>query len=285
MTFTADALALAERLGGVLIDATVFVLVAALVYLPGRYLVVPAARWAMDEVGVDDTWELPALKVLTALFVILGVFAGGNLSGLANFLQATEAVFAAATIALGFAAQDVLGNLVSGVFIVTDPEFNIGDWVVWDGKEGIIEDISFRVTRIHTFDNELITVPNGELTATSVTNLVAKDTRRITYTFCVAYGTDLERARSVLVETARAQETILDRPAPNVGTIELGDSCVELQARFWIDQPARSDVVRVRARYVSRVLEAFDEAGIEMPYPTQALTGEVTTRTAPAEQG
>jgi len=63
--------------------------------------------------------------------------------------------------ALGFAAQDVIGNLVSGAFIVTDPKFNIGDWIRWNEREGVIDDISFRATRVRTFDNEIITVPNS----------------------------------------------------------------------------------------------------------------------------
>jgi small-conductance mechanosensitive channel len=266
------------------IDAVILVVVAAAIYLPGRYLLVPGARYAMDAVGVSDTYELPLLKLLHAVVGAVALLAGANLSGLASFLQATEAVVAAATIALGFAAQDVLGNLVSGVFIVLDPEYEIGDWIQWDGKEGIIEDISFRVTRLHTFDNELISVPNGELTANAVTNPVAKDQLRVTYTFCVAYGSDLDRARELAVEIARDDESILDRPAPVAQVMELGESCIELQTRFWISQPARTDFVRIRSAYVEAVMEAYDAAGIEMPYPTRQLTGAIETRSGPVEE-
>jgi small-conductance mechanosensitive channel len=273
-----DPGALAEAFGLLVVDVAVFVVVVAAIYLPGRYLLVPAAEWTMDRLGVEDTIEYPLLKVLRAAVGVVALVAGANLSGFASFLQATEAVFAAATIALGFAAQDVLGNLVSGVFIVVDPEFNIGDWIRWKDREGIIEYISFRVTRVHTFDNELISVPNGELTRNAVVNPVAKGTLRVRDTFCVAYGTDIDRARSLLVETARGHDGILNRPAPSVGTVGLGDSCVELEARFWIPNPRRTDFLRIRAEFVEAVLAAFEEADVEMPYPTRELTGSIETR-------
>jgi small-conductance mechanosensitive channel len=264
------------------VDAAILVVVATAIYLPGRYLLVPAARRVMDAVDVEDTYELSLLKLLHAGVVVVALVVGTNLSGLASFLQATEAVVAAATIALGFAAQDVLGNLVSGVFIVLDPKYEIGDWIQWNDREGIIEDISFRVTRLHTFDNELISVPNGELTTNAVINPVAKDELRVTYTFCVGYGSDLDRARKLAVDVARADESILDRPAPVAQVMALGDSCIELQTRFWIADPARTDFVQIRSRYVEAVMEAYEAAGIDMPYPTQRLTGRVETGPAPA---
>lgn len=283
MQSTKDPLALATDLAVFLGDAVVFVVVAAIIYVPGRYLVVPLTRRLLDWVDVTDTWELPFLKLEHAAFAVLAVFAAANLSGLANYLQTTEALVAGVTVALGFAAQDVLGNLVSGVFIVADPEFDIGDWIVWNDKEGIIEDISFRVTRIHTFDNELISVPNGELTKNAVVNPVAKDTLRVRYTFCIGYDSDLERAKAILVETARDRNTILDRPSPTVRVMELADSCIELEARFWIDRPARTDFVRIRSEYVQAVRDRFDAAGIDMPYPTRELRGSLTTRSIPTE--
>jgi small-conductance mechanosensitive channel len=272
-----DLLVLGERLGSFLGAVAEFVVVAAVIYLPGRVLVVPAARRTMDALEVEATWELPLLRVLHAGFGAVAVLAAANVAGFTSFVRATELVVAATTIALGFAAQDVLGNFVSGVIIVTDPEFNIGDWIQWDDKEGIIEDISFRVTRVHTFDNELISVPNAELTKHAVTNPVAKDTLRVTYTFCVSYESDFDLAKEIATEAARAREDILDRPAPVAQLHELGDSCVELQARFWIDHPARTDFLRIRAAYVEDVVARFDAAGIEMPYPTRRLTGRLDT--------
>ncbi|MFB6159562.1 MAG: mechanosensitive ion channel domain-containing protein, partial [Haloferacaceae archaeon] len=71
--------------------------------------------------------------------------------------------------------QDVIANFVAGVFIFTDRPFRIGDWIEWDGYSGIVEDISLRVTRVRTFDNELLTVPNSNLTDGVIKNPVAKE--------------------------------------------------------------------------------------------------------------
>jgi small-conductance mechanosensitive channel len=268
---------LANRLGTFLLAVGEFVVVAGLLYLPARYVVVPLARRTMDALGVDATWELPLLRVLRAGSAVVAVLAGANVAGFASFLQATELVVAASTIALGFAGQEVLGNFVSGVIIVTDPQYNIGDWIQWDGKEGIIEDISFRVTRVHTFDNELISVPNAELTANAVTNPAAKDTRRVRRTFCVSYDADFDLAKQIAVEAARDREDVLARPAPTAQLLALGDSCVELEARLWIDSPARTNFLRIQAAYTEDVVARFAAAGIEMPYPTRRITGSLDT--------
>jgi len=274
-----DALApLASRIAAAVGPALVFLVALLAVYLPGHYLVVPAARRLMDAAAVDDTIELPLLKVFDVGFLLFGLFVAATLSELASFLAATEAITAAATIAIGFAAQDVLGNLVSGVFIVVDPTYNIGDWIQWKDREGIIEDISFRVTRVHTFDNELVSVPNSELTTNAVTNPVAKDRLRVPAEFGVGYGDDIDAARDVLQRVAADHPEILDRPAPSIRLTDLGESAVGLTVRFWIDDPQRTDFVRIRSEFRQTVKERFDAAGIEMPYPYRQLTGSVETR-------
>jgi small-conductance mechanosensitive channel len=270
----------AGRLAPFLEGAGLFVVTALLIYLPGRFLVVPGARRLMDWAGTNDTFELPFLKVLHAAIAVFALFNAAVASDFSDFLQATEAVVAGATIAIGFASKDVLNNLVSGVFIVADPKFNIGDWIQWNGQEGIIEDISFRVTRVHTFNNELISVPNSELTANAVTNPVAKEHLRSTYQFGVGYESDLEDAKAIIVDEALAHPDILDRPRPSVRVQELAPSAVTLQARFWVRDPAQLDLSKVRSEYIQGVKERFDRAGIEMPYPYQQLTGSIDIRGA-----
>ncbi|MFB6069431.1 MAG: mechanosensitive ion channel family protein [Halanaeroarchaeum sp.] len=263
--------------------AAVFAVVGFLVYAPGRYLLLPGVRGVADRAGIDPDVEEPLLKVLHASIGIVAFYFATTLSGLGGVFTATEALTAAATIALGFAAQDVLGNFVSGVFIVTDPRFNIGDWIQWDDREGIIEDISFRVTRVHTFDNELITVPNGELTQTAVVNPVAKDRLRVSQTYGIAYDADLDLAREILVAEAASLDNVVNRPPPTASVSALGDSAIEITARFWMTDPERTDFIRLRSEYNQAVLRRFDDAGIEMPYPTRAITGDIDLGGGPLE--
>jgi small-conductance mechanosensitive channel len=265
------------RFVAVLRGTGIFLAVFVTIYAPGRFLVVPVAKRTLDSLAVDQTFELPFLKVLHAAIAIFAAFLAATTSGFASFLVAAEALAAALTIALGFASQDVLGNLVSGVFIVLDPQFKIGDWIEWDDKEGVIEDISFRVTRVHTFDNELISVPNSELTANAVTNPVAKDRLRVSMDFGIGYEDDIDRAREIMIEAARSHPEILDRPGATVRLEEFAPSYVDVRVRFWIGNPARTDFVRIRSEYAQTVKERFDAAGVEMPYPYRQLTGTVGT--------
>lgn len=254
----------------------VFALAFLVVYLIGRLLVLPVVRRIMRVRDVEPTLRKPAARGIHAAVAVLAVAVAFALAGFGNLLTATSTMAAAATLAVGFAARDVLSNVVSGVFMIADPQFNIGDWVRWNDKEGVIEDISFRMTRVRTFDNELISVPNTELATTAVTNVVAKERRRSSVTFGVGYGDDLEEAKAIVRDAALDSRRILEKPHPEVYVSELADSYVGLEALVWTG--AGAPTAEVLSNLRQRVKERFDEAGIEMPYPYRQLTGGVEVR-------
>ncbi|OYR80495.1 mechanosensitive ion channel protein, partial [Halorubrum distributum] len=148
-----------------------------------------------------------------------------------------------------------------------------GDWIEWNGNSGVVEDISFRVTRVRTFDNELLTVPNHTLTSDVVKNPVAKKTLRLKFVFGIDYEDDVETATDIIVEEAEKSDAILEDPAPSVRLTELADSYVGLQSRIWIDDPSRADFVKARADYVKAVKQRFDEEGISIPFPQRTVSG------------
>jgi small-conductance mechanosensitive channel len=205
------------------------------------------------------------------LFVAVAVAFG--LAGYGDFLQSLATIGAAATLAIGFAMQDVLKNFVAGIFIFTDKPFRIGDWIEWDDHAGVVEDISLRVSRIRTFDNELLTVPNSNLTDDVIKNPVAKEQLRLKFLFGISYDDDIDTATEIIQEEAEAHEDILDEPAPSVRLTELGDSSVGLQSRIWVDNPNRADFVRTRAEYVQNVKERFDAEDITIPFPNRTIGG------------
>jgi small conductance mechanosensitive channel len=264
-------------------DLIVFIATVVVFYLVGRVVVLPVVTRLLDRRGVEPTLAKPARKLTLAGIVFIAVAIGFAIAGFGNLLTSLATVAAALTLAIGFASQDVIGNLVAGVFLISDPKIRIGDWVEWSDNKGIIEDISFRVTRVRTFNNELITVPNSDLVNTAVTNPVAKDKLRIPFTFGVGYEDDLDHAQEVIIEEAENHDEILDEPAPTTRVTELADSYVGIQSRFWIDTPSRSDFAKIRSEYVQAVKERCDAEGIEMPYPYQELAGgiDVTMEDAP----
>ena len=256
-----------------------FVVSFVAIWLAGRVAVVPLLNRIMDRRGLDEHAKLPLLKVTRITIVFVGIAVAFGFADYGNFLTSLATIAAAATLAIGFAMQDVIKNFVSGVFIFTDKPFRIGDWIEWDSYSGVVEDISLRVTRVRTFDNELLTVPNSQLTDGVIKNPVAKEELRLKFLFGIGYDEDVDEATDIILEEAEAHEEILDSPEPSVRLTELGDSSMGLQSRIWIANPKRSDFVRIRAEYVQAVKERFDEAGIDIPYPNRTLSGQVDVAT------
>ena len=273
--FLAD-LGLPAAAAGLLGQVIAFLVVFAAVYLAGRNVVIPVINRMMISRDLEPHARRPIRRLVAVVVAFVAVTAAFGAAGYPDFLRSLATIAAAATLAIGFAMQDVLKNFVSGIFIYTDKPFKIGDWIQWDGNSGIVEDISFRVTRVKTFDNELLTVPNSQLTDGVIKNPVAKGQLRLQVPFGIGYDDDIEKATDIIVEEARDDEHILSDPAPSVRLTELGDSSVTLTSRIWIDDPSRADFVRTRAEYVQTVKRRFDEEGIDIPYPNRTLGGELT---------
>jgi len=253
--------------------ALTFILTFAVIYLAGRLVVLPLVNRALRSRNLDEHARKPLKKLVSIAIVFVGIAVAFGVAQYGDFLQSLATIAAAATLAIGFAMQDVLSNFVAGVFIFTDRPFRIGDWIEWDGNSGVVEDISLRVTRVRTFDNELLTVPNSQLTDGVIKNPVAKEQLRLKFVFGIGYDDDIDQATEIILEEADKHEDILADPAPSVRLIELGDSSVGLQSRIWIDNPSRADFVKTRGEYVTAVKQRFDEEGINIPYPNRTVGG------------
>jgi len=266
---------LSAALTGILFSAALFLVGFVGVLLLGRFVLVPAVNRVLGSRGFDEAVRSLGSSVANAVVWVAAIAIGFTMAGYGAFLSAFAVFGGAIALAVGFAAQDLLGNFVAGIFILKDKPFEVGDWIEWDGNSGRVEDIDLRVSRVRTFDNERITVPNGDLANNAVTNPVAYETLRQKFVFGIGYDDDIAQATDIIVEKAEAHEDILDDPGVSVRLVELGDSAVGLQSRWWIADPDRGDFVRVRSEYVTEVKEAFDEAGIDMPYVHRQLTGSV----------
>ncbi|PSQ16477.1 mechanosensitive ion channel protein [Halobacteriales archaeon QS_8_69_26] len=262
---------------GLAITVATFVGTLVLVLLVGRLLLVSLVDRVLKSRDLDEHARKPLLKVTFYLVVFVAITAAFGAAGFTGFLTSLATIAAAATLAIGFAMQDILKNFVSGIFIFADKPFRMGDWIEWDGNSGVVEDITLRVTRVRTFDNELLTVPNSDLTDGVVKNPVAKETLRVKFVFGIGYDDDIERATDIILEEARNHPRILNEEGhePSVRLTELADSSVGLQSRIWIRDPTRADFVKIRGEYVTAVKQRFDEAGIDIPYPVRTLDGGI----------
>ncbi|MFB6222611.1 MAG: mechanosensitive ion channel family protein [Haloarcula sp.] len=254
-------------------SAVIFVVVFVLVYAVGKAVVLPIVDRSLKSRDLDAHARRPLKKIVSLAVVFIAIAVAFGMAEYGDFLQSLATIAAAATLAIGFALQDVIANFVAGVFIYTDKPFRIGDWIEWNGHSGVVEDISLRVTRVRTFDNELLTVPNSNLTDGVIKNPVAKDQLRLKFVFGIDYDDDIDEATEIILEEASDHPEIMDDPEPSVRLVELGDSSVGLQSRIWINNPSRADFVKTRGEYVTAVKQRFDAEDINMPYPNRTIGG------------
>ena len=232
-------------------------LVAALLFLGLTVLVARAVRRgvgrALRRTSTEAHVELLVAKLayfaVAAVGVVVALSVGGvNLGVLVGSLGL-------ATVALGFALQDIVSNLAAGVVLLLEHPFTRGDHIAVDGAEGTVEDIRVRATQLRSPDGQRVLVPNKLLFTNVVTNSSATMRRRVEVLLDLPYGQDAARARELLLAAAAGVDGVSDDPAPRLLTEDLGESALSLRLWFWVD-PRAADLLRVR----SAVLEATEAA-------------------------
>lgn len=256
-----------------------FVVAFAIIYLLGKYFVTRAVEGGLRSRDFDETLVGVAVSMAIVATAVVAVALAATIAGFGVVLSAFAILAGALALALGFAAQDIIANFVAGVFLIQDEPFTDGDWIEWNGTGGVVRDIQLRVTKLDTFDNQLVTVPNSDLTSAAVVNNVANDIRRVAVGFGIGYEDDIENARDAIIDEGSRIDGVLDDPVPTAPVTELGDSAVVLSGRIWID-PDESSYGGVRAQFIESVKRRFDAEGLDMPYPNTELSGaiEVTNR-------
>ena len=179
-----------------------------------------------------------------------------------------------AGLALSFAAQDTIANLISGVAIIIDRPFKEGDWIAVGDMHASVAKIRLRTTTLTTFDNETVVVPNKQLAQERVVNFTLTPNARVRVSVGIAYKEDIQGAREVILSTLEGDARILPDPAPSVVVTDLGDSSVNLQLRFWTEDPNQK--YGLMWEYTEKCKQALDQADIEIPFPHLQLFLEQT---------
>ena len=177
-------------------------------------------------------------------------------------------------LALSFAAQDTIGNIISGIVITIDGPFKEGDWISIGEMHATVTDIRLRTTVLTTFDNETVVVPNKQLAQERIVNYTMTPKTRIKVSLGIAYKEDMHDARNIMLETVKNDRRILIEPAPNVIVTDLGASSVNMQLRFWIEDPMLK--FNLMWEYTEKCKQALDRANIEIPFPHMQLFLEKT---------
>jgi small-conductance mechanosensitive channel len=208
-----------------------------------------------------------------ALAAIVAISVGGlDLSNLAL-------IAGALSVGIGFGLQNVVNNFVSGVILLIERPIKVGDWVVVGANEGTVKRIRVRATEIETFRRASVIIPNSELLSTSVVNWTHKDRLgRVEIPVGVAYGSDPDRVRQVLLDIARANSQITNRPPPFVMFRDFADSALIFELRCYLYDIGQIIIVSTDLRFA--IDKAFREHGIQIPFPQRDLQApDATTDT------
>ena len=171
-------------------------------------------------------------------------------------------------IAVGFAAKDTLANLISGISILADAPYKVGDYINLDtGERGRVEHIGLRSTRLLTRDDVEVTIPNAVIGNAKIVNESGGhwERERIRVKLAVAYGSDIDQLRDILMDIARNHPDTCKSPEPRVRFRAFGESSLDFELLCWIEQPVLRG--RVLDALLSEVYKRLGEAGIEIPYP------------------
>jgi small-conductance mechanosensitive channel len=210
-----------------------------------------------------------------ATFVVMGIAISWALRELGLGLEILLGAAGVLTVALGFASQTSASNLISGLFLMTEQPFVVGDIITVGDITGEVLSVDLLSVRLRKFDNLLVRIPNETMLKSNVVNLTHFAIRRFDLMLGVAYKEDITRVRDVLYEIAHRNPLCLEEPAPLFLTQGFGESSVDLQFSVW---GARENYLELRNTITAEVKRAFDEAGIEIPFPHRTLyTGSVTT--------
>ena len=175
-------------------------------------------------------------------------------------------------IAVGFAAKDTLANLFSGVLILADAPYKIGDYIVLDsGERGMVTHIGIRSTRMLTRDDVELTIPNSIMGTTKIINESGGPYKkfRIRVNIGVAYGCDIDQVKQILFDVAMAEPTVCHDPEPKVRFRNFGNSSLDLNLLCWVEEPSlRGRVIDI---LLTTIYKEFNKQGIEIPYTKQDL--------------
>ena len=168
------------------------------------------------------------------------------------------------TVAIGFASQTSASNIISGLFLVMEKPFEIGDTIEVDATIGEVVAIDLLSVKLRTADNLYVRIPNETLIKTRVINRSRFPIRRIDLVLGIAYAEDVEKVRDLLLELAQQNTVCLEEPKPFVLVTGFGASSVDLQFSFWVP---RGEFLDGRGSMMIAVKKALDEHGIEIPFP------------------
>lgn len=222
-------------------------------------------NWLLEKkLRLSKLAELLISRMIKNIVLVIGFAIA--LTALEVDITPVIAAIGATGLVVGLALQGTLSNFASGLMILVNRPFDVGDVVTAGGITGVIDQMNLVSTRFKTFDNQTIYVPNNEIWNNVITNITANHTRRVDMEFGIGYDDDFEKAEQIILDVVNDHEKVLRKPEPQVVTHALGESSVNIVCRPWA---RTADWWQVKTEVTREVKRRFDQAGISIPYPQQ----------------
>ncbi|MCA9289356.1 MAG: mechanosensitive ion channel, partial [Phycisphaerales bacterium] len=244
-----------------------------------KFLVVVVAFWILSKILGNLTFAAvkrmpkastllrPVLaRTVRRVTFLIGLVIGVSMLGVNT--GPLLAMIGAAGLVIGLALQGTLSNFASGILILMNRPFDVGDVIDAGGVFGKVEAMNLVSTKILTFDNQLMIVPNNQVWNGVIKNVTGKNTRRVDLTFGIGYADNASRAMEIIAEVIGAHPKVLSEPAPAIRINELGDNSVNIIARPW---SKTSEYWDVYWDVMEAVKARFDKEGINIPFPQRDL--------------
>lgn len=224
---------------------------------------------AKTESTLDDALMPLIVKTVDVVIVLIGILWGLRIWNID--ITPMLASLGVAGLAIGLAVKDSLANIFGGVSMILDQTIKVGDKIkIESGEVGIVDDMGLRSTKLRTFDNEVITIPNGQLANSRIMNYAKPNLEaRVVIDFGVAYGSDIDMVRKVIHDALITIENTKEDPPLEVLFISMGDFSLNFSARFWVED--YGDVWPKKLEATEKIFAALNKNKIQIPFPTQTV--------------
>lgn len=255
-----------EFVGNMIGIYTINIAIAIVIFMIGKLVVRKftdfVVRIMRAKKGIDETLVSFLDNIIYYALLIIVILTALKQLGIDT--TSFFAILGAAGLAVGLALKDSLGNFASGVMIILFKPFKVGDFINAGGVAGSVEEVNIFNTILKTGDNQKLIVPNGIITAGTITNVNAKPERRVDLVVGIGYDDDIKKAKETLTAILEADERVLKDKGLTVAVSELADSSVNFVVRAWVKTP---DYWSVKFDLTENIKITFDKEGISIPFP------------------
>lgn len=278
-----EAVNLYEKFIRSLPKLSIALIVLLLTWLVAKVIVSMATRLLANKIHNPFVLRMGA-RLFAVPVVVVGIYMVLQLTGLTNLAVTVIGGTGLLGLVIGIAFKDIAENFLASVLISVQRPFKIGDYIVVDGHQGVVQSVTTRGTVIMTLEGNHIHIPNAIIYKNTIVNVTANPNIRKTFVVGIGYGDNISNAQVIAGEVLQKHLAVLDEPEPQVLVDTLGAATVNLKVYFWVNGEKNS-AIKVKSAVIRLIKKAFDEAEISMPDEAREVVFPEGINITQAQQG